>query len=185
MSVRTFEQDGLSNPSSGPSMTEIASALLGSATPRSEAVAPTAGAAQVASRDDHRHPRLTSTTQATIATGNTASVMFTRSFVNEPGIDYQELPPTADTTTPTAADTNANAQPTNSKVVAWMKGPTTLLPDAAATDYTGCVVRVWRSQTIPTNLVTLLLGGVFNLFAASVVGTRFSIIAVARSDVAG
>ena len=31
--------------------------------------------------------------------------------------------------------------------------------------------------------VNLLLGGVFNLFAASVVGTRFSLIAVARSDV--
>lgn len=185
MGARTFEQDGLVNPGSGPTMSEIASALLGSTAPRSEAVSPTAGAAQVASRDDHRHPRLTSTTVAAIATGNTASVMFTRAFANEPGIDYQELPATATTTTPPTADASANAQPTNSRVLSWTFGPTALLPDAAPTDYTGCTVRVWRAQTVPQNLVNLLLGGVFNLFAASVVGTRFSIIAVARSDVAG
>jgi len=58
-----------------------------------------------------------------------------------------------------------------------------VLPAAAAGDYTGCTVRIWRAQTVPQNLATLLLGGVFNLFAASVVGTRFSLIAVARSDV--
>ena len=50
-------------------------------------------------------------------------------------------------------------------------------------NYTGAVIKVWRAQTIPTNLVSLLLGGVFNLFASSVVGTQFSVIAVARSDV--
>lgn len=50
-------------------------------------------------------------------------------------------------------------------------------------DYTGCTVRIWKAQTIPQNLATLLLGSVFNIFAASVVGTRFSLIAVARSDV--
>lgn len=61
------------------------------------------------------------------------------------------------------------------KVIAWQRDGQGL--------YTGCTIRIWRSQTVPQNLVTLLLGGVFNLFAASVVGTRFSIIAVARSDV--
>lgn len=125
--------------------------------------------------DKHQHPRLTSVTQATVASGNTASITFTRTFANEPGIDYQELPPTANTTTPDAADTAANAQPTTCKVIAWSK-------DGNGA-YTGCIVRIWRSQTIPQNLATLLLGGVFNLFAASVVGTRFSLIAVARSDV--
>lgn len=45
------------------------------------------------------------------------------------------------------------------------------------------VVSGMFAQTVPQNLVNLLLGGVFNLFAASVVGTRFSLIAVARSDV--
>lgn len=134
-------------------------------------------------RDTHQHERLTSVVVGTVAAGNTATIQFTRAFASEPGIDYQELPPTANTVNPDAADVAANAQPSNCKVIAWTKGPTALLPAAAAGDYTGCTVRIWKAQTIPTNLVTLLLGGVFNLFAAGVVGTRFSLIAVARSDV--
>lgn len=125
--------------------------------------------------EDHQHPRLTSTTVGFVAAGNTATIVFTRTFASEPGIVYQELPPAADTTTPVAADTAATAQPTQSKVIAWTK-------DANGA-FTGCTIRVWKAQTVPQNLATVLLGGVFNLFAASVVGTRFSIIAIARSDV--
>lgn len=36
--------------------------------------------------------------------------------------------------------------------------------------WTSVVVRGWRSQPIPQNLVSLLVGGVFNLFGASAVG---------------
>jgi len=133
--------------------------------------------------EDHSHPRVTSTTVGTVTTGNTATVLFTRAFVAEPGINYSELPATPDTVAPPAGDTAANAQPTTHKVISWTKGPTPLIPTAAPGSYTGCTVRVWKAQTVPQNLATLLLGGVFNLFAASVVGTRFSIIAVARSDV--
>ena len=125
--------------------------------------------------EDHQHPRVTSTTVASIEVGNTAAVAFTRTFVNEPGINYSELPAAATTTTPPAADLATNAQPTSHKVIAWQRDTNGL--------YTGCVVRVWRSQAVPQNLVSLLLNGVFNLFGAGVVGTRFSIIAVARSDV--
>ena len=157
--------------------------ILSDDTPVGEAVAPVPGSAPKASRRDHRHARLTSAVVGLIATGNTATIGFTRAFGAEPTIDYCELPPAADTTAPVSADTAATAQPTNAKVIAWTMGPTALLPNAAPTDYTGCTIRVWKAQTIPTNLVTLLLGGVFNLFAASVVGVRFSIIALARSDV--
>lgn len=125
--------------------------------------------------EDHQHPRVTSTTVGSVTAGNTATIDFTRSFTNEPGIDYSELPPAANTSTPVAADTAANQQPTTHKVIAWKFD--------AQGRYVGCTIRVWKAQTIPTNLVTLLLGGVFNLFAASVVGTRFSLIAIARSDV--
>lgn len=125
--------------------------------------------------EDHQHPRVTSTTIGVVTVGNTATIDFTRSFVNEPGTDYSELPPTPTTTTPAAADLAANAQPTMHKVIAWKLD--------AQGRYIGCTIRVWRSQTIPTNLVTLLLGGVYNLFAAGVVGTRFSLIVIARSDV--
>lgn len=36
--------------------------------------------------------------------------------------------------------------------------------------WTSVVVQGWRSQPIPQNLVSLLLGGVFNLFAGSAAG---------------
>jgi len=152
------------------------------AKPKSEMTGGATGGETRYAREDHQHDRLTSTTVATVAAGNTAAVEFTRTFTREPGINYSELPATADTTAAGAADTAAVAQPTTHKVIAWKKGPTTTLPNAAATDYTGCTVRVWRAQTVPQNLVNLLLSGVFNIFAASVVGTRFSLIAVARSD---
>lgn len=125
--------------------------------------------------EDHQHDRLTSSTVGTVTTGNTASIDFTRTFSAEPGTVYTELPPTATTTTPAAADTAATAQPTSHKVIAWKMN--------AQNQYTGCIIRVFRSSTIPTNLVTLLLSGVFNLFGATVTGTRFSLVAVARSDV--
>ena len=151
--------------------------------PSSEAVAPALGGTKQIPYADHAHQRLTSVTTGAVTTGNTATILFTRFFMNEPGIDYQELPPSPNTVTPDSADTAAAAQPTNCKTIAWTKGPTATLPDAPAGAYTGCTVRIWKSQTVPQNLATLLLGGVFNLFAASVVGVRFSLIAVARSDV--
>lgn len=146
------------------------------APPSAEATTPSPGNALTKYvQEGHSHPRLTSVTVGSVTTGNTATVAFTRAFANEPGIDYQELPATGTTTTADPADTNAAAQPTQSKVIAWVKD--------ANGNFTGCTLRVWKSQTVPQNLATLLLGGVFNLFAASVIGTRFSLIAVARSDV--
>lgn len=167
-----------------PTPESIAAALLGNSMPKAEGTSPTSGQATVAARDDHRHERLTSVTVGTIAAGNTVAILFTRAFTYEPGIVYQELPASENTTAAPAADTAAGAQPTESKVVAWTMGPTSRLPEAPAGAYTGCTVRVWKSQTIPQNVVSLLTTAVFNIFAASVVGVRFSITAIARSDVA-
>ncbi len=158
-------------------------ARLSDAMPRREATQAAPGTGTGIPRDDHQHPRLASAVVGSITAGNTATIAFTRTFSAEPTIDYCELPPTPDTTVPASADTAGAAQPTMAKVIAWTMGPTAALPNAAPTDYTGCTIRVWKSQTVPQNLATLLLGGVFNLFAASVVGTRFSVIALARSDV--
>lgn len=113
---------------------------------------------------DHQHPRLTSTTYATVASGSTASVPFTRTFIQKPGIVCTEI----------EGSTGTGAQPAVFKVESWISD---------GTNYTGAVIRVWRSTTVPQNLATLLLSAVFNLFSASVVGTQFSCIAVARSDV--
>jgi hypothetical protein len=151
------------NPANSAPMAEKTGAAIGQATTRY-------------ALEDHQHPRATSTTVGSVTTGNTAYVPFSRTFTNEPGINYSELPATSNTTTPDSADTAVNAQPTTHKVIAWSKDANGL--------FTGCTIRVFRAQTIPTNLVSLLLGGVFNLFGSSVIGTRFSLIAVARSDVA-
>lgn len=151
--------------------------MMSSVTPSSETPSGAAGAGSLITRDDHRHPRLTSATVGEVTSGNTATIMFTRLFSAEPTIDYCELPPAPTTTTPVAGDLAANAQPTTGKVIAWVMDGTD------PTKYAGCIVRVYKAQVIPQNLVTVLLGAVFNLFGASVVGTRFSIIALARSDV--
>jgi hypothetical protein len=48
-------------------------------------------------------------------------------------------------------------------------------------NYIGCVIKGYRAQAVPQNLVSLLLGGVFNLFAGSASGVEFSLIAVQAS----
>lgn len=45
------------------------------------------------------------------------------------------------------------------------------------------VVKVWRSQPIPQNLVTLLLSGVFNLFAGSAAGVVVGLTAAEETPV--
>jgi hypothetical protein len=141
------------------------SGMMSDAAPMAEAVTPGAGSGTGITRDTHQHPRLTSVTYATIAAGNTVQVDFTRTFVNKPGLDCLEE----------NVPTTGAAQPALFGVASWVQD--------GQNRYTGVVIRVWRAQAVPQNLATLLLGAVFNLFGASVVGTSFSCIAVARSDV--
>lgn len=136
------------------------------AAPSGEATTPTAGSNPAAfAQEGHRHPRLTSTTMATVTSGSTVSVTFTRTFVNKPGMVMTEI----------EGDTAATSQPAVFKVQSWVQD--------ASLNYTGAVIKVWRSQVVPQNLATLLLSAIFNLFSASVVGTNFCVIAIARSDV--
>lgn len=141
------------------------SIALSSLAPVAETPTPDTGTGGMAARNDHAHPRLTSVTVATVAAGSTVTVPFTRTFTNKPGMVFTEY----------EGDVSATAQPSSFKVNSWVQD--------AGNNFIGCVVKVWRSQAVPQNLVTLLLGGIFNLFGASVVGTNFSVIAVARSDV--
>lgn len=134
--------------------------------PASEAVTGNAGTDPAKfSMEGHAHARLTSTTMATVASGSTASVAFTRTFGTKPGMVMTEI----------EGDTSASAQPAIFKVQSWVQD--------GSSNYIGAVVKVWRAAVIPQNLATLLLGAVFNLFGSSVVSTNFSVIAVARSDV--
>lgn len=131
----------------------------------------------VFSRDGHQHPRLTSTTYATLAADNTAAVTFTRTFANKPGVVMTEV------------DAASN-QPLVCVVQSFvMSGGL----------YTGCVIKGYRSQALPAqaslnplailtavtsglnNLIASLTG--FNIFGGAAAGASVSCIAIARSDV--
>lgn len=128
--------------------------------PLSEAGSPNSGTDIRLSRTDHVHPRLTSTSSGVLGANGEASITFTRTFANKPAVvmTYVEA---------------ADGQPVVIKVKSWTQD--------AQNNYTGCVIKGYRSSTIPTNLVTLLLGGVFNIFAGSVTGVEYSLTALAKS----
>lgn len=127
---------------------------------------PEAGSAQVgimptASRADHEHPRLSSANSGALNASGEATITFTRTFATMPSMVFTYIE---------AAD----GQPVVMKVKFWVQD--------GSNNYTGCVVKGYRSQTIPTNLVTLLLGGVFNLFNGSASGVSFTCIALQTSS---
>ncbi|WP_375272048.1 hypothetical protein [Sphingomonas sp.] len=147
-------------------------------TPSSEAVAGSAGSNTAKyAQEGHQHPRLTSTTLATLGADATAIVTFTRSFKNKPGVVMTEI------------DANTS-QPLVMVVQSFV------LTDGA---YTGCVVKGYRSQPLPSQSqlsVASLLSGVittlnamassltgFNVFGGTAAGAAVSVIAIARSDV--
>lgn len=124
-----------------------------------EAGAGQAGTMPMASRGDHTHPRLSATANGTLNGSGEATVTFTRSFPGKPAviITYVEA---------------SEGQPLVFKVKSWVQ---------AGGTYTGCVIKAYRSQTVPQNLATLLLGGVFNLFAGSASGVEYNLIAIQPS----
>lgn len=136
------------------------SSILSDALPPAEAVAATAGATALASRDSHRHPRLTSATNETLGASGETTVTFTRTFAAMPVLACMLIE-------------GANNQPVMFKVKSWVQD--------GSLNYTGCVIKGYRAQTVPQNLATLLLGGVFDLFNGSAVGAQFACIALQAS----
>ena len=129
--------------------------------------------------EDHQHPRLTSTTYATLASDGTAIVAFTRTFTNKPGINITETDVTG-------------KQPLVCSVQSWVQ-------DGNGA-YTGCVIKGQRAQLLPqmnalSGLITLLSGVIsgvntiitaltnYNVFGGAVSGSSVSVIAIAHSDV--
>lgn len=131
------------------------------AAPLAEAKTPAPGTMGMVPHADHVHPRLTSATTGTLNASGEQTVVFTRTFAVKPSLvlTYVET---------------ADSQPVILKVKSWTVD--------GSNNYTGCVIRGYRAQAIPQNLVNLLLGAVFNLFTAtSAANVEFTAIAVASS----
>ena len=126
----------------------------------------------------HSHPRLTSTTLTTLAADGTATVNFTRTFINKPGVVMTEVEPIA-------------SQPLVLVVISYIQ---------TGGVYTGAVIKGYRSQALPSqnqlsvaSLLTGVITGVnslassltgFNVFGGTTTGAQVSVVAIARSDVA-
>lgn len=138
----------------------IAGALLSNTMPSPEATAASAGSMDQASRADHTHPRRSSTATGTLNSSGEATITFTQTFAAKPAVTVLYVE-------------GADNQPIVFKVKSWTM---------VSGQYTGCVIKGYRAQAIPTNLVSLLLGGVFNLFAGSASGVEYALIAIAPSS---
>jgi len=130
--------------------------------------------------EDHQHPRLTSTIYATLDGSGQATVTFSRTFVNKPGLNLTET------------DATSASQPLVLRGLSWVRDGNGL--------YTGVTIQGQRAQMLPqinplSGAITLLSGLLtavnsvfaqltsYNIFGASASGATVSVIAIARSDV--
>jgi hypothetical protein len=118
------------------------------------------GGAGTASRGDHTHPRLSSATSGTLNASGEATITFTRSFAVMPCIDFTYIE-------------SADNPPIVFKVKIWVQD--------GGSNYIGCIAKGYRGQVIPQNLVSLLVGAVFNVFGGSATGIPFTCIALQPS----
>lgn len=110
--------------------------------------------------EDHRHPRLTSTTYATLGSDGTATIAFSRSFVNKPGLNITET------------DATASAQVLVCRGLAWVRDGNGL--------YTGVTIQGRRSQMLPT---INPLSGALTLLTQVVTGVNALISTLTNYDV--
>ena len=140
---------------------------LATTAPPAETVSGAVGAGSAAARDNHTHPRLTSTTVQVLGAGGDVMINFTRSFATMPGVVCTAYKPT-------------DNLPVTFEVKSWVQD--------AQNNYTGCVIHGGKAQTLPnvsnvillTNLVAAL--NQFNPFSGDATGTQFSCVAIQASN---
>jgi hypothetical protein len=141
--------------------------LLTNIDPAPEAVAAMPGTGQMASRDDHKHARLSSATVSTLNASSEATVSFSRTFAAVPCVQCMLVE---------AADN----QPVVFKVKQWVQD--------AQSNYIGCIVRGYRSSILPSLSGVLLIGPLisalanFNVFGGSASGAQFCCLAIQPSN---
>jgi len=118
-------------------------AILSDAPPMGEAGTPSPGIAAQATRQDHRHPRLSSSTSGTTNGSGEATVVFTRTFDTQPSV------------IPCAIENNTNPVPAF-KVKAFQMN---------AGKYTGCTIYASRARALPALSGILLVGPLITALA--------------------
>lgn len=110
------------------------STMLADTPPVGEATAATAGSGSKATRNDHRHPRLTSAQWSVTDANGEIAFTFTRSFSAKPAIcfTYEEA---------------ANNQPIETKVKTWTQD--------GNGNYIGCVAKAYRVRPLPSSLTLI------------------------------
>lgn len=140
---------------------------LTSQNPVAEGVNPDPGAAASASRADHVHQRLSSTTVQTLGAGGDVPIVFTRSFSKMPGVICTAYKPT-------------DNLPVTFEVKSWLQD--------AQNNYIGCTIHGGKAQTLPNIsgilLLTNLINAInqFNPFSGDASGTQFSCVAIQASN---
>lgn len=120
---------------------------------------------EAASRGDHQHPRLTSSTRVALDASGNATVTYTRTFATKPAITLTAINPSGRAVT---------LEITNDVVVGGV--------------YTGCVIKGYRSQLLPSLSGILLIGplltalGNFDILGGSAAGVEVNVIAIQASN---
>jgi len=140
-------------------ITSLHPVVIGDATPKPEETMPIVGDTMAAARENHVHPRITSVTQGTLNASGEATITFTLPFTAMPfcSFSYVEL---------------ADNAPINFKVKSWVM---------TNGKYTGCVVKAYRGQPLPNNILTLLSLVSFNVFGGSAYNVVFTCMAIPQS----
>jgi hypothetical protein len=134
---------------------------LSDVAPMPENLSAVPGAGATATRSDHQHPRLTSATTGHVLDVNgEATIVFTRLFTAKPAVTYM-------------LDELADNGPVIIKVKSWTQD--------GNGNYTGCIVKGYRGQTLPASLTLLSALVSFNVFAGTTTGAAFTFIALQRS----
>lgn len=138
-------------------------AILTTQAPPTEAVAAAVGAGLKASRENHVHKRLTSTTVQTLDGSGNATINFTRTFVAMPGVVLTAYKP-------------ADNLPITLEVVAgsWIMD--------GNGEYAGCIIHGSRARTLPSTLSLLSALISYNIFAGDASGVLFSCVAIQVSN---
>jgi len=140
---------------------QVATNLLTSEIPKPESKTPSPGTMPKAARPDHVHERLSSSTGPhALAANGEATVVFTKTFdvMPVPLFGYEEA---------------TDGKPVIIKVKSWTM---------TNGKYTGCVIKGYRLQTLPSSLIVLGALINFDVAAGSTLGVNAFMTAIQNSQ---